>query len=83
MKDARELFRWYGRQRELAEQLWAVLDEDDERVQLNVLLRVLAFFIFQHTENVPLESDPFRGAAGALCHHRFPRQMAHLRLCML
>ena len=59
MKDARELFRWHGRQKELAEQLWAVLDEGDEKVQLNVLLKVLASFIFQHTENVPLESGLF------------------------
>jgi hypothetical protein len=33
-----------------------VLDEGDKKVQLNVLLKVLASFIFQHTENVPLES---------------------------
>ena len=56
MKDARELFQWHGRQKELAEQLWTVLDEDDKKVQLDVLLQVLASFIFQHTENVPLEN---------------------------
>jgi hypothetical protein len=56
MKDTRELFHWHGRQKELAEQLWAVLDEDDEKVQVNVLLQVLASFIFQHTENMLLES---------------------------
>jgi len=54
MKDARELFHWHGRQRELAEHLWAVLDDNDEKVQVNALLLVLASFIFQHTENMPL-----------------------------
>ena len=57
MKDARKLFRWHGRQKELAEQLWAVLDEDDEKVQVNALLQVLGSFIFQHTENMPLEES--------------------------
>lgn len=47
MKDARELFPWQGRQRELAMALWLTLDGRDEGAHVDALLAVLAAFIFE------------------------------------
>lgn len=47
MKDARELFSWRGRQKELATVLWVALDGGDDDAQLDALLAVLAAFIFE------------------------------------
>jgi hypothetical protein len=45
-KDARELFPWQGRQKDLARGLWASLEENDEKTHVTLLLRLLASFIF-------------------------------------
>jgi hypothetical protein len=43
MKDARELFRWTSRQKELVEALWGMLDSDadDDNTQRDAQLEVL------------------------------------------
>jgi hypothetical protein len=56
LKDARVLFRWQGRQRELARRLWDALDEGDEEAEAEALLRVLASFIFEGTGDDPFSS---------------------------
>ena len=56
MKDARELFLWQGRQKERAEELWDVLDRQDEAAQVEALLQVLASFIFEPTGDKPFRS---------------------------
>jgi superfamily II DNA helicase RecQ len=56
MKDARELFRWRGRQKELAQELWLALDGDDENAQMGALLKVLAAFIFEPVNSSVFES---------------------------
>jgi superfamily II DNA helicase RecQ len=55
-KDAREIFPWKGRQKELAKELWLALDEHDEDAQMQALLLVLASFIFEATGDDPFSS---------------------------
>lgn len=56
LKDARELFPWQGRQKELAWNLWQVLSENDEKAAINALLRVLTSFILVKTGDYPFSS---------------------------
>jgi hypothetical protein len=62
MKDARELFRWTIRQKELVEALWGMLDSDADNdnaqreAQLEVLLDLLASFLFTSTGDKPFSS---------------------------
>jgi superfamily II DNA helicase RecQ len=55
-KDARKLFPWQGRQKELAEELWLALDSGDEDKQMQALLLALASFIFKGTGDDPFSS---------------------------
>jgi hypothetical protein len=61
MKDARELFRWTRRQKELVVALWEMLDSDTNddnahrEAQLEVLLDMLAAFFF--TESATINPD--------------------------
>lgn len=55
-KDARELFPWQGRQKELAKELWSSLDGQDEDAQIQALLLALASFIFEGTGDDPFSS---------------------------
>jgi len=55
-KDARELFPWQGRQKELAKELWIELDGRDELAQVQSLVLVLASFIFRGTGDDPFSS---------------------------
>jgi superfamily II DNA helicase RecQ len=55
-KDARKLFPWQGRQKELARELWAALDGRDEDAQMQALLLVLASFIFHNTGDNPFSN---------------------------
>ncbi|KIV98740.1 uncharacterized protein PV09_09492 [Verruconis gallopava] len=48
-EDARELFPWQGRQKDLARELWAGLEESNEKAHVTLLLRLLDSFIFQNT----------------------------------
>jgi hypothetical protein len=62
MKDARELFRWTGRQKELVVALWEMLDSntnDDNthcKAQLEALLNIFASFFFTVTGDKPFSS---------------------------
>jgi superfamily II DNA or RNA helicase len=56
LKDAREIFPWQGRQKELGENLWQVLDENDEKTAVNALLQVLASFVLTKTGDDPFSS---------------------------
>ncbi|KIV98766.1 uncharacterized protein PV09_09464 [Verruconis gallopava] len=55
-KDARELFPWRGSQKELARELWVLLEGNDEKAQVALLLRLLAAFIFEGTGDDPFSS---------------------------
>lgn len=56
-KDARRLFIWQGRQKELAQELWQLLDQDDEEeAQMEGLLQLSASFIFQSVGDRPFSS---------------------------
>jgi hypothetical protein len=62
MKDAREIFRWTSRQKELVEALWQMLDIDADNdnaqreAQLEVLLNLLVSFFFTLTGDKPFSS---------------------------
>jgi superfamily II DNA helicase RecQ len=62
MKDARELFRWTSRQKDLGVALWGMLDShannDNAQLeaQLEVLLNMLASFFFTSTGDKPFSS---------------------------
>lgn len=56
LKDARELFLWQGRQRELAKELWRVLDSNEEDAQIEATLQVFESFIFESTGDNPFSS---------------------------
>ncbi|KAJ9634894.1 hypothetical protein H2199_008758 [Coniosporium tulheliwenetii] len=55
-KDARRLFIWQGRQKELAKELWCSLDLDDEDTQAERMLQLSASFIFQGVGDRPFSS---------------------------
>jgi hypothetical protein len=56
LKDARELFRWQGRQKELAKKLWDTLNGSNEKLQIATLLQLLTSFIFEGTGDDPFNS---------------------------
>jgi superfamily II DNA helicase RecQ len=56
LKDARRLFIWQGRQKELAKELWYSLDFGDEKAQVEQMLQLSASFIFQGVGDRPFSS---------------------------
>jgi superfamily II DNA or RNA helicase len=56
MKDARELFSWKGDQKELAMQLWLMLDGSDRAAQMGALLQSLSSFVMTSYGNDELSS---------------------------
>ena len=56
LKDARELFPWQSRQKELAKELWRSLDGLGEDAQVQLSLLALASWIFEGTGDDPFSS---------------------------
>ena len=56
LKDARRLFRWQGRQKQLAVELLQSLDGDDEDDHVERMLRLSASFVFESVGDEPFSS---------------------------
>ncbi|KAJ9656269.1 hypothetical protein H2201_008601, partial [Coniosporium apollinis] len=56
LEDARRLFIWQGRQKELAKELWRSLDLGDEEAQAERMLQLSASFIFHGVGDQPFSS---------------------------
>ncbi|TKA55283.1 hypothetical protein B0A49_12685, partial [Cryomyces minteri] len=56
MRDARELFPWHGKQKELARELWCALELEDEQTQVEKMLELSGSFIFQTVGDRPFSS---------------------------